>query len=359
MGGYDDSSIYGLDSPGTNSAGFTSYSGYTAYDMFDLTAYAGQTVDLRFVFGSDGSIHSYNGWYIYSVELGNIGSGGPALFEDFNSFWSTTSPPAGWTILDFGSSGDTFGNNNDWYRSYFSDTSSYSARVAWYPNENQDEWLISPVVPTTGTSLFLQFDHYFNQGWFAGWSVGYLYLSVNSGPWQTVATYVGVDSRGFMSYDISYAAGQNVQVAFRYTGNNDWYWYVDNVFIGSPPVFNVVEDLTDDIKDPRPAGTVNVVGKMKGGDLAFYRHTQNAMRELVSLELNLENGMFHDDGSQDSALDAYRACDTQTAYDIASAANEHGESYGYWSHTGGYGYFFTPGKNGNGKAGLTGSEAVD
>jgi len=158
--------------------------------------------------------------------------------------------------------------------------------------------------------------------------------------------------------DLGKYTGETILIRFHL--DSDTYrasdgWYIDHVEINT-----YEEDLigSESATDPRPAMTISVVGKMKGNELAYYRHTQNAMREIVVLYLNLEDGMA-DDGSLGAALDAYTSCDTQTAQSIASIANTNGNGYGYWVHDGGYDYFFNPGKNGNGMAGLTGKEAMD
>ncbi len=220
-------------------------------------------------------------------------------------------------------------------------------------------------VPLGGDYATLEFDHMY---WVWGGDMLFVEISDDNGAnWDQVEMYGYYDVTETPGYptstvhayiDISDYLGEDILVRFHLdadtSGVHDG-WYIDNVEINT-----YEQDVIgiESASDPRLAITVSVVDKMKGNELAYYRHTQNAIREIVTLDLNLEDGMT-DDGSLDAALDAYTSGDTQAAHSIACAANAHGESYGYWTHEGGYSYFFNPGKNGNGMAGLTGKEATD
>ncbi|MCD6101650.1 MAG: choice-of-anchor J domain-containing protein, partial [Candidatus Cloacimonetes bacterium] len=65
-GGYPDDSIVGLG----GEPGYTANSGGWVVAVFDLADYIGETVQLRWDFGTDSSVHSYPGWYIDDVILG-------------------------------------------------------------------------------------------------------------------------------------------------------------------------------------------------------------------------------------------------------------------------------------------------
>ncbi len=217
----------------------------------------------------------------------------------------------------------------------------------------------------SGDYAALEFDQMY---WVYGGDELFVEVSTDNGAnWDQVKVYGGYevtetpgypDSTVHAYVDLSNYLGETVLVRFHLDadsyGHHDG-WYIDNVELNT-----YTETLigTESATDPRPAMTITVVDKMKSNELAYYRHTQNAMREMVVLYLNLEDGMT-DDGSFDAALHAYKSDDLQTAQNIASDANENGNGYGYWTHDGGYDYFFNPGKNGNGMAGLTGKEARD
>jgi hypothetical protein len=350
--------------------GFGSSIGETRTDYFDLSTYMGQTIDIRCLFASDFIISWYDGWYIYSIELGHLdiipGAGTLYMDCDFTSaagWYRTIVPWASWYLYNSNTAGGEIPEAGlSWIY-------AYSGAGLYYDPDFPNGGGIDTTVDNHG-DLFIEwaqfYDHYwlsstpctievqaksaYGYGWSTVWSMT---LSADLGP-------------GVFTADISSMIGQYTSIQFVFYGSwldMDW-WAVDDILIYSGDrndlyptyVWSMAEELEPDMGEITT--TISVVGKMKGNDLAYYRHTQNAMRELVTLDLNLENGM-PDDGSLGAALDAYRDCDTQAAYDIASAANEGGDSYGYWSHSGGYGYFFNPGKNGNGMAGLTGQGAVD
>ena len=65
-GGYPDDSIVGLN----DEPGYTANSGGWVVAVFDLTDYVGETVRVRWHFGSDSSVHGYPGWYIDDVISG-------------------------------------------------------------------------------------------------------------------------------------------------------------------------------------------------------------------------------------------------------------------------------------------------
>jgi len=65
-GGYPDDSIVGLN----DEPGYTANSGGWVMAVFDLTDYIGETVRVRWHFGTDSSVHSYPGWYIDDVISG-------------------------------------------------------------------------------------------------------------------------------------------------------------------------------------------------------------------------------------------------------------------------------------------------
>jgi len=341
--GYDDDYIYGLDGPG-----FTSYAGYVAEDIFDLSAYAGMTVEMKFVFGSDYSIHYYDGWYIGIVAIGEA---------------TETIVPAEWTVLNMGD--DPYGDTWEWDYYYYEAVCPYGAY-----GEYQDEWMISPLIDLTGASnTQLSFYHDMT---FWTWDTAPNYVMIsttdtNPSSFTTVWSIAYPDpdpNWSQVAIDLSAYDGQTIYIAWVYQSTWGEDWYVDDIVVSGdsgiiyeehfdidPFEETVIYDFIGiDITCTGDVGavsaTVNVVGKLKDGDMANYRHTQNAMRQIVTLDLNIEDGM-EDDGSLGLALDAYMDCDTQTAYDIAAAANENGLSYGYWSHPGGYGWFFNPGDNGN------------
>ena len=59
-------------------------------------------------------------------------------------------------------------------------------------------------------------------------------LTVNGGKsWSTVWHQAAADAIGHVSIPLPSAAGKDARIRFRFTGNDGWYWAVDNVFVGS------------------------------------------------------------------------------------------------------------------------------
>jgi hypothetical protein len=251
-----------------------------------------------------------------------------------------------------------------------------------------DVGMFTGVIDMSGeTSVTLEFDRNFQD--FAGY--GYAEVNTYSGGtdssnleenlWSKTtddSPTTGIHTT--LTFDPSaYADPSQVYIEFYYTDDgygSAWKFAVDEIVVtgssgvlfhegfetdpfgGLTWIFTSVYDMTGEIVDPAPSAIVSVIGKMKANDLAYYRHAETAMETMVILALNLEDGM-ENDGSIDDCLGAYWSEDFQGAHNIGNSANAKGHGYGYWSQSGGYGYFLNPGRNGNGMAGFSGNEAVD
>jgi len=153
------------------------------------------------------------------------------LDEDFNH-GGVLAP--GWTI-------QSQGPGNNWYVDLISG-SDYQMTVS-YGGGAQDERLISPIIDCSGeTEVMLSFDYYYND--YSANDVATVDLSIDGGlsfPYNIV-TYNDAGSSKYDVFDItSIAAGvSQVMVRFRYQGNNDWLFQVDNVRMGAlDPVSNM------------------------------------------------------------------------------------------------------------------------
>lgn len=164
------------------------------------------------------------------------------LEEDFDDTWSTTAPPAGWTITYDGTV-----DNNDWYRYTGSVTSGPGtgwsggkARINWSPSQTSTDRLISPIVDCSDasyTSIWVAFDIYYDD--YSGALTSQFRGSNDGGSSypQVITDYDlggGAANYGPLhdSIDVSaWALGQNdVRFDFYrngYTYNMD-YWYLDN-----------------------------------------------------------------------------------------------------------------------------------
>jgi hypothetical protein len=212
--------------------------------------------------------------------------------ENFDGDWGPDgdNPPACWTIIDNGDESPSTWNNNDWHRysgkaedltqqwaeyeklaqrysteeeireaiaqgvltlaeaekvlaigrDFYlkSGKKGYLARVYWSPVEQQDEWLITPVLDCPDTTLLLSFWMDYQDYSIDETDTGFVLLSTDGGvTWpHTIAMYAGEDITGDMAYDItSYARGESqVKIGFRYRAHDDMYWKVDDVEVFYP-----------------------------------------------------------------------------------------------------------------------------
>ncbi|MEO6718763.1 MAG: Ig-like domain-containing protein [Ferruginibacter sp.] len=101
--------------------------------------------------------------------------------------------------------------------------------------------LVSPVVNASAYStLTLSYRTYFRQN---GGDLAAVEVSTNGTTWTTVQTLNGIgSSTNFSPQTISltpYSGNASLQVRFRYSGNNDWWWAVDDVVLtGTSPTGN-------------------------------------------------------------------------------------------------------------------------
>ena len=194
----------------------------------DLSAFAGSTVRMAFYFTSDTDYPS-EGMYIddISIEVSPPIINNPEDFEtgigdwsSDNGIWELGTPTVGPSSAHSGQ--NCFGtilNGN--YTSY------------------DDTRLISPyitLIPEQGNFIELYFWHWFriSQSVYYGNDNGYIQISVNNGPWQTLAGpitgYSPVWTQGYV--DLSAYINSTVRIAFYLHSNNTYEdngWYIDDV----------------------------------------------------------------------------------------------------------------------------------
>lgn len=155
------------------------------------------------------------------------------LSEDFNSSWSTTSPPPGWTIIYSGSV-----DSSDWHRSEAEwtappDYAGGYARLYWDPPEIGTDDLISPVIDCSGyTGVLLtcktNFSHY------EGPYTARLEGSEDGGTTWThiIKDYAGSSTYENEQFNLSWAAGKSqVRLRWHFDGEtpNINHWSIDDV----------------------------------------------------------------------------------------------------------------------------------
>lgn len=179
-------------------------------------------------------------WYFLSFALLVAGRAlaQPIATADFN-----TGLNAGWTIVDGGTTADT------WYVTTGGGFAGNSLNGTNFAFVNSDaagnstaiilsEQLKSPIFNGNAYSqVFLEFDHYYRDysqdtGWVevyngSAW-IPLANYSANTGAWSAPA---------HETFDLTPYRNPNMQVRFRYEDNNiwAWYWAVDNVQLYSPP----------------------------------------------------------------------------------------------------------------------------
>ena len=149
--------------------------------------------------------------------------------ENFNS-----GIPAEWTIVDGGATADTWYGETDYSGDDIDGTPFAFVNSDAAGSVDMDEELITPPIDaSTASSLFLEFDHYFN-------SFGAEICNVDvwdGSVWQNVYSVSGVDVGDWGAPDrqkinILAYANANLKVRFHYyDANYEYYWAVDNVII--------------------------------------------------------------------------------------------------------------------------------
>jgi uncharacterized membrane protein len=128
-------------------------------------------------------------------------------------------------------------------------------QTIYYPNA--DITLVSPYVELGTGSQLLNFNHWYQTNEY-GWAYDGGFVEINNGfGWSQIYPTDGYPSNGYMGgyftqgysgdsggwvfeeFDLSSWAGQVVQVRFHFASVDGWQWgwYVDNLFIGSPPPY--------------------------------------------------------------------------------------------------------------------------
>ncbi|MGW8885699.1 S8 family serine peptidase [Streptomyces sp. NPDC055749] len=185
------------------------------------------------------------------------------LYETFDG----TERPAGWTVVDKADGGswefddpDPLGNRTPRGEGNFASVNSkyYTA------GKVQDTYLITPVIDlsaTTEPKLAMETE-YFAPTWTG--STATIELSTDGGKtWEQVWHHKSPTVKESMRLALPQAAGKSaVQVRFRYTGEYDMWWAIDDVLIGEPacepvPGSLVIGQVTDRNTD-EPLGSTKV-----------------------------------------------------------------------------------------------------
>jgi len=233
---------------------YTGLSGDWTYASLDLSLFAGQTVQLGFLFVSDGPGYEGPGWYVDDVALVT----GTPVFNN----------PEGFE----GGIGDWYAENGTWqvgtptksdgpltnalgFRAHSGSNCAVTVLNADYPYSVSSR-LVSPgfAVPSANQYPRLRFWHWFSTQ--DGPDYGQVQIRVGTNPWQALSgQYTGLCG-GWTepSLDLTAYAGQTVQLGFLFVSDGPGYegpgWYVDDVaLVTGTPVFNNPEGFEGGIGD--------------------------------------------------------------------------------------------------------------
>jgi subtilisin-like proprotein convertase family protein len=162
--------------------------------------------------------------------------GGTVLEEDFDG-----GIPAPWTILDGGTSSDTwFADDPGDPLACGSTDPAPPIGGAWAAVDSDcaqevemDESLVTPILDLgPATTAAVEFDHYFNR-YEAEVADLDIRSSLTGGAWITVGTWIADTANPqheWVDITLQAAGASDVQLRWRYhNANFEWYWYVDNV----------------------------------------------------------------------------------------------------------------------------------
>jgi len=233
-GGTIDTVPYSLANYG-NIVIYTPYTCYTGSDDFQFKANDGGVYPT----GGDSNIATAN----ITVEL-------PSAKVIYETYFDT-GLPSGWSIVDGGSSTDTWRSDNPRHRSSAYWTGVFMIVDSRYAGMvNMDEQLITKRIDCTGLiGITLRFKHYFCH---AASEIGDVDIRVNGGTWQNMVRYQGADYQGLVELGLSDFAADgdpNVQIRWHYyNANYDWYWGIDDVQIIATAVsqLSLVGDFDSD-----------------------------------------------------------------------------------------------------------------
>ncbi len=145
--------------------------------------------------------------------------------------------PEGWTVTDEADSGQVWAFDNPGGRDNLTGGSGGFAIVdsdEYGSGGVQDTALVSPVVDMSDLAEpVIGYKHDYNAFLGSG-EFGNVDVSIDGGEtWETLATY-SEDTRGENVISVPAAAGQSeVQVRFHYSAEWDYWWQVDDVFVGN------------------------------------------------------------------------------------------------------------------------------
>lgn len=257
----------------------------------DMTAYAGQTIVLKWKFVSPNWAYH---WQIDDVRTETIPPPPPPPLLS-QGFDDVTFPPAGWSVVNADGGGTT------WART--TTTVQSGAGTAWhnYASGAQDGWLVSPSVAVPAGGATLTFWEYTSfPADYEKHSLWACTATCGAPPtnFTEIATFPApVASWRQQSVNLGAYAGGNVTLAWRYEGNFADAWRVDTVLIPSAPPAPVVVDtptlLCDAVGGSLVAGFVTDANTAAGVSGAQVVRDLGGLANSMPATGNLPAGFYY------------------------------------------------------------------
>ncbi|HHQ49128.1 MAG TPA: hypothetical protein ENK19_09650 [Acidobacteria bacterium] len=217
--------------------------------QFDLSAYAGMTVQFRWRYTDDGDGCAWF-WHIDNVTTYELSA-------------SAQFPPAGWSVVDNLGGGPVWDRNDILGVPNRTNGSGQCAAaegsgMAW------DTTLFSPSVDLTSAAApHVLFQSNFQD--YAGNGDAWFDISSDGGTtWTNLYYSTSDDGPNQKDIDLTAYAGSTVQFRWRYacTSSTSWYWHVDDVDVqdGGTSLFSENFDVTPPPPEPTPTLTCEPVG---------------------------------------------------------------------------------------------------
>ena len=210
-------------------------SGVWSQPSFDLSAYAGQTVQFGFYYESHasyGTVAVAPGWYIDEVTLvtGAIQTLVANVPESFEAGLGDWSVDGGTWEVGVPTSGPGVAHSG---------TNCAATVLAGDYGDDGSGRLVSPpfVVPSADQNPRLRFWHWYDFNEWRGPDFGEVQIKVGTNGWQTLAHYEGTSSGVWRPlFDLSAYTGQTVQVGFYFESHASYGtvavapgWYIDDI----------------------------------------------------------------------------------------------------------------------------------
>ena len=299
---------------------YTDSGGDWTYSSVDLSAFAGQTVQLAFhlVYQNWNSLTA-PGWYVDDISLktGTPVFNNPEGWENGIGDWyaETGTWQVGKPTKAGGPAINSFGS-----QAHSGTNCAVTILNANYP-VNANSRLISPpfLVPPAGSSPYMRFWQWYNFADAGNPDYGVVEVRAGTNAWQAVSPQYTDNSANWTEpfIDLTGFGGQTVQVAFHIVYQN-WNsltapgWYVDDITAGSsgcPVIITQPGSLTNAV------GTTATLNVSASGNLPLsyqWRLNSNAIAGATNASFTLTNLQLANSGSYDVVVTNLSCSTTST-----------------------------------------------